>query len=242
MSATTTSPSTPATMPSGGDQPVPLRAESSHSSSRGEEDKLSSAGASTSPEHNKPSEGVASLSSDEKKPHWLQTEGEHRIPDNNLWIVFPGLMLSVFLAALDQTILAVALPTIAEELQAGPAAYSLVGSLYLITASAMMPLYGRVSDITGRKPIAFFAIIVFLLGSALCGAAKTITWLCAARAVQGVGGGGIISMAQIIMSDITTLEKRAAFAGVFGFVWGLASVIGPLAGGALTDKVSWRWW
>jgi Major Facilitator Superfamily len=179
---------------------------------------------------------------DAKQPHWLTTEGTHSIPDNNMYIVLPGLMLAVFLAALDQTIVSTALPTISVELNAGPSGYAWVGTAYLLTATALIPLYGRLSDLTGRKPLLWVAIVFFLFGSALCGAAQNITWLCVARGIQGVGGGGIISLIQVIMGDITTLEQRAAFAGVFGFTWGLASVIGPLAGGALTDKVSWRWW
>ncbi|KDN40105.1 MFS general substrate transporter [Tilletiaria anomala UBC 951] len=176
-----------------------------------------------------------------KDPHWLQVESEHNIPKNNFYIVLPGLMLAVFLAALDQTIVSTALPTIAGDLHAGPSSYSFVGTAYLLTATALIPLYGRLSDLTGRKPLLWVAILFFLFGSALCGAAKNMTWLCIARGLQGVGGGGIISIVQIIMSDITTLEQRGAISGVFGFVWGVASVIGPLAGGALTDRVSWRW-
>lgn len=116
-----------------------------------------------------------------------------------------------------------------------------VGTAYLITSSTLNPMYGRLSDMVGRKPPLFCAIAVFLLGSALCGASQSIVWLCASRGVQGLGGGGILSLGQIVLSDITRLEERAKFMGLYGLVWGFASLIGPLAGGALTTRASWRW-
>lgn len=173
---------------------------------------------------------------------WMASDKDQdAIPENNMWLVAPSLMLVLFLAALDNTIVTTALPTISSQFDATPSEYSWTGTSYLLVSTIMVPCWGRVSDIVGRKEILLPGIIIFAIGSALCGAAKSMTWLIGARAMQGFGGGSILSLTQIIVGDIVPLQKRGAFNSFLGSIWGIASVLGPLFGGLICERTTWRW-
>ena len=148
-------------------------------------------------------------------------------------------MLSMGLAALDSTIVATAIPSIVRDL-GGFALFPWVFSIYLLTQAVSVPIYGRLSDLFGRKPVLFFGIAVFLLGSVLCGAAWNMLTLIAFRGVQGIGAGAIIPMTTTIVGDIYTLEERGKIQGYISSVWGMASVVGPALGGLFAQYWTWR--
>ena len=154
--------------------------------------------------------------------------------------VLAGLMLGMFLAALDQTIVATALPTMVGDL-GGLEHLSWVVTAYLLTSTVSAPLYGKISDLYGRKIVFQAAIIIFLVGSALCGLSQNMGQLIAWRAVQGLGAGGLFVVAMTIVGDVLSPRERGRYQGYFGAVFAVSSIAGPLVGGWLTDNVDWRW-
>ncbi len=155
-------------------------------------------------------------------------------------VIMSGLMLGLFLAALDQTIVSTALPTIVGDFHRSDL-LSWVITAYLLASTASTPLWGKAGDLYGRKRVFQLAIIVFLFGSVLCGAAQNMYELIAFRGIQGIGGGGLISLVFAIIGDVIPPRERGRYQGYFGGVFGLSSVIGPLAGGFFVDSTSWRY-
>lgn len=154
--------------------------------------------------------------------------------------VMIAVMLGMFLAALDQTIVATALPRIVSDFNA-LGHLSWVLTAYMLTSTIVVPIYGRLSDLYGRKGFFLASIVIFLVGSALCGAAQDMTQLIIFRALQGIGGGAIMTNAFAIVGDLFTPVERGKWQGIMGGVFGLSSVVGPLLGGWMTDHLSWRW-
>ncbi|KAI0891107.1 major facilitator superfamily-domain-containing protein [Annulohypoxylon nitens] len=156
-------------------------------------------------------------------------------------ILMTTLCMAVFLAALDITIVSTALPTISDHFQS-TSGYTWIGSAFLLAAAVVAPSWGKFSDIWGRKAILLIVTATFFLGSALCGAAVSLEMLIVGRAVQGVGGGGLLSLVSIVVGDLFSQRERGKYYGIVGLVWAVAFTLGPLIGGAFTKNVSWRWY
>ena len=156
------------------------------------------------------------------------------------FLILFALGLALFLAALDTTIITTAIPTISSTFNSS-VGYIWIGSAYLLGNSAFVPTWGKISDIFGRKIVLIAAVSIFWIGSLLCALSNSMGMLIAARAIQGVGGGGAVVLPNICISDLFSIRKRGMYFGILGGVWALASAIGPVLGGVFTSKVSWRW-
>src|SRR6187399_2077271 len=155
-------------------------------------------------------------------------------------LIFGALLLVLFIASLDQTIVSTALPTIVGSL-GGFEQLSWVVTAYLLASTVVGPLYGKLGDLYGRKRVLQVALVIFLVGSALCGLAQSMPQLIAFRAVQGIGGGGLIVVAMAVVGDLVAPRDRGRYQGLFGGVFAVAVVAGPLLGGFFVDNLSWRW-
>lgn len=151
-----------------------------------------------------------------------------------------ALLLALFMAAMEMTVVSTAMPTVVAEL-GGALHYAWVFTAYMLTSTVTVPIYGKLADLHGRKPVMLVAMALFLFGSMASGQARTMGQLIAFRAVQGVGAGGMQPMALTIVGDIFKIEERAKMQGVFGAVWGIAGLVGPLLGGVIVATLSWRW-
>ncbi|KAG5733052.1 hypothetical protein E4T56_gene3559 [Termitomyces sp. T112] len=157
-----------------------------------------------------------------------------------------GAALALFLATTDATIVSTSLPTIASDLNATQTQYTWVGVAYMLTQTALQPFYGKVSDLVGRKNVLFSSMTIFAIGSLLCGVAKGITWLIAARALAGIGGGGIVSSVWVITAELVEVRRRAKWSQVLSLTWSCSAIAGPLLGGVFSSGsgsslLSWRW-
>jgi EmrB/QacA subfamily drug resistance transporter len=155
-------------------------------------------------------------------------------------IILTGVALGIFMAALESTIVGTAMPTVVAQL-GGIELYSWVAVAYILTSTIMTPIWGKMADLTGRRPAFFGGMGLFLIGSALSGAAHSMAQLIAFRALQGLGAGALFPVGMTIVADLLPLKKRAKMIGLFSGMWGVASLFGPQAGGYLTDSLTWRW-
>jgi EmrB/QacA subfamily drug resistance transporter len=164
----------------------------------------------------------------------------YRFTVGRILTIYSGLMVTVFLAALDQTIVATALPRVVSDL-GGLGSYSWVFTAYLLASTVSVPIWGKLGDIYGRRPLFLVSIPVFLAGSALCGLAQSMPQLAVFRAVQGLGAGGLIPLALATVANLVPPRDRGRYQGLIGGTFGAASIVGPAVGGLIADNTSWRW-
>ena len=181
---------------------------------------------------------VADLTS--KQPDTSQEYEQPHYSRRDTVLTMIGVLMVMLLASLDQTIVSTAMPRVIAELQ-GFDRYTWVSTAYLLTSTVTVPIYGKLSDLFGRKPIFLFGVVVFLIGSALSGAAQDMNQLIAFRALQGFGAGALMPIAIAIVADLFTPRERGKWQGLTGAVWGFSAIIGPTLGGWITQNASWRW-
>ena len=183
--------------------------------------------------------GVANLTS-ESPGKEVEDYGQPRYSRRETVLTMAGVLMVMLLASLDQTVVSTAMPRVIADLH-GFDRYTWVSTAYLLTSTVTVPIYGKLSDLFGRKPIFLFGVVVFLLGSALSGASQTMDQLIAFRAFQGIGAGALMPIAIAIVGDLFTPRERGKWQGLTGGVWGLSAIIGPTLGGWITENSTWRW-
>ncbi|MEZ4597322.1 MAG: MDR family MFS transporter [Chloroflexota bacterium] len=172
---------------------------------------------------------------------WEAKDPALRLPHRRKMEILFAILLGMFLSALDQTIVGTALPTIVGDLHGTNELYTWVVTIYLLTSTITGVFYGKLSDIYGRRPMLLIGITIFLTGSALCGISWSMESLILFRGIQGVGAGAIFPISLAVIGDLFTPRERGKYQGLFGAVFGVSSILGPLLGGWLTDNVSWHW-
>ena len=182
---------------------------------------------------------VAVLTSD-RSSKVVEDYEQPRFSQRETLLTMFGVLMVMLLASLDQTIVSTAMPRVIADLH-GFDRYTWVSTAYLLTSTVMVPIYGKLSDLFGRKPIFLFGVVVFLIGSALSGASQSMNQLIAFRALQGIGAGALMPIAIAIVGDLFTPRERGKWQGVTGGVWGISAIIGPTLGGWITQNASWRW-
>lgn len=156
------------------------------------------------------------------------------------WLIFVAIALTTFLAALDTSIISTALPTIAADL-GSDSLYVWIIDSYLLASTATIPIFAQAANIYGRRSLTLIAVCIFTLGSGLCGGAHNTAMMVGGRAVQGIGGGGVLTMSEIVVCDMVSIRERGMYAGIIGGVWAIAAVVAPVMGGAFAQNISWRW-
>lgn len=182
---------------------------------------------------------MTQLASPPATPEAPPRPGAHEAKPH-LILLFIGLMLSMLLASLSQTVLSTALPTIVGELN-GVDQMLWIMTAYILASTVMMPVYGKMGDLIGRKSLLIMAIILFMTGSIVGGLAQNMPWMILARVIQGLGGGGLIILSQAIIADVVPARERGKYMGIMGGVFAVSSVAGPLLGGWFTESIGWRW-
>lgn len=175
-----------------------------------------------------------------KSPKGIPMSAPNTAPQGSIRLVITSIGLLLLLASLDQTIVSTALPTIVADL-GGLDHLSWVVTAYILTSTVVAPLYGKLGDLYGRRAMVFVSVGLFLLGSALCGLAQSMEFLIFARALQGLGGGGLFVLALSVVGDVIAPQDRGKIQGMFAVVFSVSSIIGPLAGGWFVDAFSWHW-
>ena len=157
-----------------------------------------------------------------------------------VWLIITGLLMGLLLSAMDQTIVSTAMPTIVKEL-GGLSFYSWVFSIYMLTSTTSIPIFGKLADLYSRRRMYMIGMLIFLIGSILCGFASNMTELIVFRGIQGVGGGALVPLAFTIVGDVLTPERRGKLQGLFGAVFALSSILGPTIGGFIAEYWHWKW-